>query len=140
MSCNETRALTALTALPHCRTAFSQRLPKRVDAVTGQAFFAPSSLRRVKNQAHRAAGGRILRGSRHPPLNRWAALELINHHPVADLELLVEPLGDLVVAQLAATVRAACVALVGKILRVVDGHVAMVEDGVGHGRAFAKDL
>lgn len=49
-------------------------------------------------------------------LDRLAAPALIDNHPVANLELLVKPLGDLVVAQLAATVRAALVALVGEVL------------------------
>jgi len=44
------------------------------------------------------------------------ARQLIDHHPVADLQLLIQPLGDLIVAQLAATVRTTLVALVGEVL------------------------
>ena len=59
-------------------------------------------------RAHRFAGPRA-----------WSHLgweSIIDNDPVPDFELFIEPLGGLVVAQLAATVRASLVALVGKVL------------------------
>lgn len=91
------------------------RLPRRR---WQQKALRPDGLARRRSGQVRTGGasGSDSPSSRAASSTARPARQLIDHHPVADLQLLIQPLGDLIVAQLAATVRTTLVALVGEVL------------------------